>query len=188
METLMAAFITIFFAEMGDKTQIVTLLMASCHYPLQVFLGAVSALTVLTGLASGLGSLFPVLIPGEIIAVLSGVLFIVIGVITYLRRNSAENISRDITCRSQAFLQTFALIFLAEMGDKTQLMTMSLAAVTGRPLLVFLGAVSAQLINHGLAVFLGDRIFSRFSRPRLQLISAFVFIGLGMIIIVTNSL
>ncbi len=186
MQALLTSFTAILMAEAGDKSQLVTLCMSACHFPLQVFLGAITALTIMTALAAGFGGFFSGLVPQHIIAAVSGFYFIVIGILTYLSREKQENVKDKIDCRSRAFLHTFGLIFLAEIGDKTQLTVIGLSAVTGAPFLVFAGTMLAQIINHGLVAFLGDKFLSRLPRSKLKLISAVIFITLGLAVLILN--
>lgn len=186
MQVLLTSFTAIIMAEVGDKSQVVTLCMAACHFPLQVFLGAITALTIMTALAAGFGGFFAGLFPQYIITAVSAVYFIVIGVITYLSRGNNRDMKSEIDCHNKAFLHTAGLIFLAEIGDKTQLTVISLAAVTGAPFLVFAGTMLAQIINHGLVAFMGDKILSRLPNSHLKVISAIIFIAIGAAIFILN--
>jgi len=81
--------------------------------------------------------------------------------------------------------QTFIMVFLAELGDKTQLAAIALTAAYGSPLAVFLGAMGGQLINHGAAAYLGSRFLSRLPGRTVQLASGILFIVFGVLFLVT---
>ncbi len=181
MELIVLAFSTVFLAEIGDKSQLVTLFMSARRSAIQVYLGSITALMLNIGGVVLFGTLIRNLVPDHIITVISGLLFITIGVIGYLNKDlELEEKSQSYS----TFFTVFVLVFFAEMGDKTQLTVLTLATVTGAPVLVFFGALLAQMVNTGLVAFLGARYVSRISRPRLQLISSLVFIIIGAIILV----
>ncbi len=81
------------------------------------------------------------------------------------------------------FFSTFGVVFLAELGDKTQLASLNLAAKSKMPLLVFLGSVSAYAVVTLITVVLGDTV-ARFIRPeiiRYGAASLFIIIGVLML-------
>ena len=75
------------------------------------------------------------------------------------------------------------MVFLAEMGDKTQLTAMVLTATFSSPLLVFCGAMLGQVLNHGIATFLGARYLSLLPDRFLKLATLLIFVFFGLIII-----
>ncbi len=181
----LAAFVSVFVAEFGDKTQLVSLSMASRYPPMQVLAGAMVALAVVLGLAVGVGGLVAAYIPDVVIAIVSGVFFIIMGLFTLARREDNEPEQRP---GKAGFYQTLVLVFLAEMGDKTQMAAMLLSANFGRPLEVFAGAMVAMFLNHALAIFLGRRYFSRINPKLLKQGTAFLFMIIGLAIIIFSQL
>lgn len=189
MELFFTVFAAVFLAEMGDKTQLVTLLMSACRFPIHVFLGAVTGLALVTAIGVSLGRIIMSIFPSELTAAASALLFLAIGgytIFNHFRLSDEREVDKEVKCGRNAFAKTFAMIFLAEMGDKTQFTAMSLAAISGRPLLVFAGAMSAQAINHGLAALLGGRLLSRLPRRHLRLASGIVFVLLGIVVLLFN--
>ncbi len=82
----------------------------------------------------------------------------------------------------KVFFATFGTVFLAELGDKTQLAGLTLAAESGNPFLVFLGSVSAYAVITLVTVFIGDSL-SKFIRPeyiKYGAASLFIIVGLLM--------
>lgn len=179
-----AAFVSIFIAEFGDKTQLVSMSLASRYPPLQVLAGAMVALALVLGIAVGAGGIIAALVPEAVIALASGIFFIIIGFYTLVSREKA---SESESSRA-SFYQTVGLVFLAEMGDKTQLAAMMLAANFGHPLAVFGGAMAAMFLNHSLAVFLGARFISRLDPGLLKKATAFLFMAIGLAIIILYQL
>ncbi len=181
----LASFISVFVAEFGDKTQLVSLSMACRYPPLQVLAGAMTALALVLGLAVGVGGLIAAYIPDVVVAVVSGVFFVIMGLFTLARREDGALEQRP---GKAGFYQTLVLVFLAEMGDKTQMATMLLSANFGRPLVVFGGAMAAMLLNHALAIFLGRRFFSRLNPRLLKQGTALLFMAIGLAMIAISQL
>jgi putative Ca2+/H+ antiporter (TMEM165/GDT1 family) len=82
----------------------------------------------------------------------------------------------------RAFLTTFGLVFLAELGDKTQLATMGLAAADGRRWLVFAASALALTLSSLIAVLAGDLLRSRIDPVHIQRAAAALFIVLGAVL------
>jgi putative Ca2+/H+ antiporter (TMEM165/GDT1 family) len=177
------AFLAVFLAEMGDKTQLVTLTLSSRFSPGRVLAGALTALAVITALAVVLGDYLAALLPERTTIGASGLFFFAAGIWILFKKESpaqmVEQSGRGIT------VQTFLMVFLAELGDKTQLATIALTAAYGAPLAVFLGAMTGQLVNHGVAAYLGSHFLSRVPTGTLRLASGFLFIFFGALFLVT---
>lgn len=178
-----AAFLAVFIAEFGDKSQLVSLSMACRYPPLQVLGGAMVAFAAVLGLAVGIGGVIAATVPHSLVAILSGLFFIAAGLFTYFR---SKEQSADCTCKT-GFLHTMVIIFFAEFGDKTQLAAMFLAASLGHPLAVFGGAMAALFINHLLAVYLGSRFLSRVNPRLVKVGSALLFVSIGLFMILFEA-
>jgi putative Ca2+/H+ antiporter (TMEM165/GDT1 family) len=173
------AFFTTLLAELGDKTQLVTLMLASRYPPRQVLAGALGALAAITLLAVLLGDLLAELLPAEITLPASGIFFLAMGAWLLLRAKKPENQVHKPP--GAIVLHTFLFVFFAELGDKTQLTAVALSAATGAPLSVFLGAMGGQLVNHGAAAYLGSRFLGRLPVGAVQLVSAVLFLLFGLL-------
>lgn len=177
---MLAAFISIFVAEFGDKTQLVSLSMACRYPPLQVLAGAMVALFLVMALAVGAGGFMAAYIPQPVIILVSGIFFVIMGLFTLLSKEQ----SKELCSKGKAgFYQTLGAVFLAEMGDKTQIAAMLLTASLGRPAAVLAGAMLAMFVNHALAIFLGARFFSRINPRYLKTGTSMLFITIGLLII-----
>jgi putative Ca2+/H+ antiporter (TMEM165/GDT1 family) len=175
LTTFLTAFAATLLAEMGDKTQLVTLTLSTRHPPLQVLAGALGALAAITGLAVVLGDYLAVFLPAQLALLAGGIFFLVIGIFMLLKKEEKED-SKPADSNSAIALQTFIMVFLAELGDKTQLTAIALTAATGKPAAVFLGAMGGQLVNHSLAAFLGSRCLARLPAKFIRLAGALLFL------------
>lgn len=90
MHPFITAFLATFIAEIGDKTQLVTLTMSSRYSPRQVFLGAMLALALVTGLGVAVGELVADLFPRNLVALASGLFFLFMGIYTYFQKDGTN--------------------------------------------------------------------------------------------------
>tara|TARA_Y100001968_G_C18815300_1_gene462060 strand:- start:114 stop:461 length:348 start_codon:yes stop_codon:yes gene_type:complete len=81
-------------------------------------------------------------------------------------------------------ITSFSTIFLAELGDKTQLATLILSAQSGRPLIIFIGAALALISTSLLGVLIGRWIANNLPRQRFTLISGIIMLSLGIYLVV----
>ena len=178
---LFASFSMVFLAELGDKTQICTVMLSSKSSAFSIFLGAMSAFFIVNGLSVLLGRELLNFLPQIIISLVAGLIFIFFGLISLLHKNR-ETIFRNTNIKS-SFIKTFLLISLMELGDKTQIASMLLAAQFRNPLMVLAGVMLAFSILTGIGVFLGCKILRFMPERYLKIGSSAVFIALGALII-----
>ena len=91
--------------------------------------------------------------------------------------------NKDSTPFISILITSFSTIFLAELGDKTQLATLILSAQSGRPLVIFIGAALALISTSLLGVLIGQWISNNLPRQRFTLISGIIMISLGMYLV-----
>ena len=100
------------------------------------------------------------------------------------QNNSNTKIDSSDFKDSASFLSiiitSFSTIFLAELGDKTQLATLILSAQSGRPLIIFIGAALALISTSLLGVLIGRWIASNLPRQRFTIISGMIMLSLGI--------
>lgn len=159
------SFVLVGLAELGDKSQLLLLGFAAKYRPLKVLAGAAIAVAVLQAVSVGLGRAVGALLPERLVAFVAGVLFVGFGVVTWRGAGSEEPEGGD--ARTVAFgpvLTVAAALLLAEFGDKTQLMTVSIAADPAAALRT-LGAVAegvtapaAGTLSTALGVWLGSSV------------------------------
>jgi putative Ca2+/H+ antiporter (TMEM165/GDT1 family) len=159
MEAIVSSFLLVAASEMGDKTQLLAFSLASrFRRPWVVMAGILVATLLNHALASSLGSLISAHVPSAVMAGLLALTFLGFGLWT-LRPDEAPDASAG--ARFGPFLTTVVLFFLAEMGDKTQLATVALAARYQSVARVTLGTTLGMLAADGLAVFAGEKLADR---------------------------
>ena len=154
-----SVFGVIFVAELPDKTALAALVLATRHRPLPVLIGAAAALTIQSLVAVAAGQLVS-LLPPRPVHVLAGCLFLVSAALMWRRNEGTAQNAREKDGQasfSRSAWVVFAVVFIAEWGDLTQLATAALAARYPSPYIVFGGATLALWAVSGLAVLVGHR-------------------------------
>lgn len=177
----------IFLVELPDKTFLATLVLATKYRPILVWIGVGLAFTVQTGVAVALGHAAS-LLPADVVKIAATVLFLVGAVVLFREgRSHQEAASGDEIAEKaaaatgwRAVLASFLVLFAAEWGDLSQLLTLSLVAKYEAPLSVFVGALAALLTVSALAVLVG--------RSLLRLVSLHVlhFLGAGVCLLLAT--
>ncbi|MFA5943354.1 MAG: TMEM165/GDT1 family protein [Candidatus Thermoplasmatota archaeon] len=175
----LTALVVVFLAEMGDKSQVVLLAQAARQPPVRVLAEALAAFAVLVLAAVTLGAAAARFLPEWLLAVASGLLFLVFGLLTVREaRQPATDEAAPVGSRRGG---TFALILVSEMGDKTQLATAALAASSGLAFATGLGAFAGEALASVLAVLAGAWLGRRVSRRVRSWASAVLFLGIGAV-------
>ena len=91
--------------------------------------------------------------------------------------------SKDSVTFFSILISTFSTIFLAELGDKTQLATLMLSAQSGKPLIIFIGAALALISTSLLGVLIGRWIANNLPRQRFTLLSGLIMLSLGIFLV-----
>jgi putative Ca2+/H+ antiporter (TMEM165/GDT1 family) len=173
---LISAFLLILIAELGDKTQLTIISLSSNYKAAHVFSGAMLAFLTVDGISLIIGGSLLAFLPIKLILIISGIIFIIFGIIPLLSKKEKEIKPRK--SRSLPLFTCFSLISLMELGDKTQLITITLAAETS-PILVLLGMMTAFALLTGSAVILGAKLVSRLPLKWLKIVTSALFILLG---------
>ena len=157
-------FLAIFVVELPDKTFLATLVLATKYRPILVWIGVGLAFLVQTTVAVLLGHAVSFL-PEQAVQAAAGVMFL-IGAVILIRegRSHQEAAANDEQIETKpvhgwrAVLASFLVLFAAEWGDLSQLLTISLVAKYEEPVAVFIGALAALLLVSGLAVVAGRQL------------------------------
>ena len=152
-------FAAIFVVELPDKTFLATLVLATKYRPILVWIGVGLAFAVQTVVAVLLGHAVSFL-PDDVVHAVAGLIFLVGGVILIregMRHQAAdgEEIETKDVHGIQAVIASFLVLFAAEWGDLSQLLTITFVARYDDPVSVFVGALGALLLVSALACLLG---------------------------------
>lgn len=180
MNTLLTSTGVVALAEMGDKTQLLAFLLAArFRKPLPIILGILVATLVNHGIAGAVGAWLGAWLTPQVLRWSVGLLFLGMAVWTLIPDKIEEEETRVAT-RLGVFGATLVTFFLAEMGDKTQIATLAMAAHYPSPLLVVAGTTLGMLIADVPAVFVGDRLATRIPMRLVHTVAALIFAVLGV--------
>ena len=182
------SFLIVLPAELPDKTVLACLVMGSRYRPAFVFAGAAAAFTVHVVLAVTAGSLLG-LLPHRPVQAVAGVLFL-LGAVLVWRKNRHEEGDDDAERERPSRLlpvaaMAFAVVFAAEFGDLTQVLTVGLAARYGDPLAVGIGSVLALWLAAGGAIVGGRSLLKVIPMTWLTRGAALVMLVLAGVSIAT---
>lgn len=165
-------------AEIGDKTQLLALILAAkFRKPLPIVMGILVATLANHAFAGALGSWITTFLRPTTLRWVLGISFIVMAIWTLIPDTLEEDEAR--LAGFGVFSTTLFAFFLAEMGDKTQVATVALAAQYQAMVPVVMGTTAGMMIANVPAVLLGDRIATRFPVRLVHGIAAAIFALIG---------
>ncbi|MGA0049739.1 MAG: TMEM165/GDT1 family protein, partial [Burkholderiaceae bacterium] len=180
MESLVVSTGVVALAEIGDKTQLLAFILAArFKKPLPIILGILVATLINHGLAGALGAWITSTISPNVLRWVLGASFIAMAIWTMIP-DKIEEEETQFAQRFGVFGATFITFFLAEMGDKTQIATVAMAAHYTAPLMVVMGTTLGMLIADVPAVFAGDKLANKIPMKLVHTIAAAVFLALGV--------
>ncbi|ACB84720.1 TMEM165/GDT1 family protein [Natranaerobius thermophilus] len=189
MSIFIGAFFMIFFAEMGDKSQLMAFSLTSCYKVKTILMGIVISTIINNGAAVFFGAYISNIINLELITIISAMAFLGFGLWTlWEKEEGIDTLEHSQKCGFGSLVSVATLFTLAELGDKTQLATAVYAANHGSPLLIFGGVMLGMLTADAIGIFLGYKLKDKFSYRKMKLFSSFIFFGLGFISLISSSL
>lgn len=184
MDSILNSFLLVFVSEMGDKTQLLALILAArFKKPWPIMAGITVATLLNHALASYAGSFINLYVSPDVLRWVLAATFISFG-IWILIPDKDEGLDQEP--RWGAFLTTTVAFFFAEMGDKTQLATVALGAKFAAPVFVTLGTTLGMLGADGLAVFFGQKFTQKVPMSLINKIASALFILFGIGIFFTK--
>lgn len=174
-------------AEIGDKTQLLSLLLAArFRRPWPIIAGMLVATLANHAAASALGAWLTTLASPQVLRWSLGLSFIAMA--GWMLVPDKAELARTDRDHLGVFATTLVAFFLAEMGDKTQIATIALAGRFGEFLPVVLGTTAGMMLVNVPVVLVGDRFAQRAPRQLVHGIAAAVFATIGLAMILDNPL
>lgn len=181
MDAILQSFLLVFASEIGDKTQLLALVLVSrFHKPWTIMAGILVATILNHALAAFSGNWIAAHINHEILRWVLGIIFFVFAAWILIPDKDNETSGNQ---RFGAFLTTLITFFLAEMGDKTQLATIALGAKFASIAAVTFGTTLGMLAADGLAVFFGEKLTKNIPLKNIRITACVLFILFGISII-----
>ena len=183
MDAFLLSFGVVFLAELGDKSQLMALAFASRYRAITVLV-AVSLATLLVHAGSVLlGSVFALALPTKVIQVVAGLAFFGFAAWT-LHGDKLGQADEDRAARTGrwALLTIGTAFFLAELGDKTMLATVTLAT-TEEPIGTWLGSTAGMVAADAIAIAIGAYLGTRLPERAIKIFAALAFVVFGVLLI-----
>lgn len=185
MVIFLMVLVTIFIAEMGDKTQLLLVAMAGRYKIPQILTGTWLATVVLNLLAVGVGAALGNYLDMRIIKLVAGAAFFWFA-FSALRGDKEEEEEKEMNHRLGPVLAIFGSFFLGELGDKTQLSAITLAAnytahSLANAIAVFLGCTVGLILADLIGLLAGVFLKSKIPARALNVISFFIFAAFGVL-------
>ena len=177
------SFLLVVVGEMGDKTQLLAMGMASKYKASQVMIGVLIATLLNHALAVLVGSYLSTVLPMGIITIVAGISFLFFGLWTL--RGDVDDGKSKIS-RFGPIITVGIAFFLAEMGDKTQLMTVTLGAKYQQPFFILMGTTLGMIVADGVGVFFGAWICKYLSQKYIKWAAGLVFLFFGSLSLYNN--
>ncbi|MFW9942697.1 MAG: TMEM165/GDT1 family protein [Candidatus Thorarchaeota archaeon] len=210
--TILIVYGILFIGELGDKTQLIVFNLALEYNKFyKVGIGVSLGFVILVTIGVFFGTVITKFIPLFIISIVSGVIFILIGIIealnlkkAYSERKQRENKKYDskipdnsvdspddssiqfTKLKNNPYIAGFVYIFIMELGDKTQILTISLASIYNAPIEVWIGSFLALISVAWIGILLGAFIARKVPKLYLKLISTTIFILVGILILISS--
>jgi Ca2+/H+ antiporter, TMEM165/GDT1 family len=180
VEAFLVSTMVVGLAEIGDKTQILSLMLAArFQRPVPIIFGVFFA-TIANHSAAGLaGTLFGSLLSGPSMRWVLGISFLGVAVWA-LFSDKYDGDDKGIS-RAGAFVSTLVAFFLAEIGDKTQIATVALAARFEQFFPVVIGTTLGMMLVNVPAVIAGNKLADRLPVMAIRITAAVVFASLGVL-------
>ena len=180
MESLLVSTGIVALAEIGDKTQLLAFILAAkFRRPLPICLGILAATIANHAFAGAVGAWLTRMITPETLRWILGVSFLAMAAWTLIPDKADEDDA--MLERFGVFGTTLVAFFLAEMGDKTQVATVMLAAQYSAYFWVVAGTTLGMMLANAPVVWLGDRLVKKVPIRVVHLVSALIFLVLGLL-------
>jgi putative Ca2+/H+ antiporter (TMEM165/GDT1 family) len=184
MESFLVSTGIVALAEMGDKTQLLSLVLAArFRKPWPIVLGILVATLVNHALAGAVGSWVTSVLGPDVLRWVLGGSFIAMAAWMLIPDKLDEG-EVDKAPRYGVFLTTVVAFFLAEMGDKTQVATVMLAARFDAWFAVVMGTTLGMMLANAPVVWLGERIMRKVPIKLVHTVGAVIFLVLGVLVLI----
>lgn len=184
LTAFLVSFGVIFVAEMGDKSQLMALTFATRHPTAQVLIGITAATALVHGVSVFVGAALGAAIPTRPISIVAAIAFIGFGLWT-LRGDKLTDADEARAARParNTVLAVGGVFFLAELGDKTMLATITLATDHGL-FGTWLGSTIGMVIADALAIVVGKQLGARLPEKAIKISASIIFFVFGIILLV----
>jgi len=185
VNALLVSFAVIFVAEMGDKSQLMALTFATRYRAVPILIGITIATASVHAVSVLVGAVLAVSLPTDVINIVAGLAFLGFAAWTIRGDRLSDDEAAKVERQSNrsAIAAASGAFFLAELGDKTMLATITLAS-TDNPWWVWLGSTVGMVAADALAILVGRLLGTRLPERAITIFAAvmFVFFGVALLL------
>lgn len=178
IQEMIWAFLLIFVAEMGDKTQILAMAFATRFPVRKVLMGIGLGVFLNHGLAVVLGSYLSRVVPIRTIQMIAGAAFV--GFAFWTLKPEDEEEEKEQRMQFGPMITVALAFFLGELGDKTQLTAITLSADAKYPVMVLAGTVSGMIATGALGILIGKKLGDKIPELGIKILAASIFMFFGL--------
>jgi Ca2+/H+ antiporter, TMEM165/GDT1 family len=179
-EAFLSSTAVVALAEIGDKTMLLAIVLAArLKAPWAILAGILAATLANHALAAFVGKEVAGLLQADWFRIAVALGFIAMAAWT-LVPDKLDDDENTVRSAGGAFMTTLVSFFLVEMGDKTQIATIALAAQYQAVIAVTAGTTLGMMLANGPAVFLGEKLVKRVSLKLTRMLAALLFLALGL--------
>lgn len=176
IKELIRAFLLVFAAEMGDKTQIIAMTFATQYKVKEVILGVIFGVLLNHGIAIILGRFLSKVIPMNLIQIIAGIMFVIFGIMALKDEEIDEAGDKKVF---NPIVTVALAFFIGELGDKTQLTAMTLSTEGNYPIFILMGTTLGMVATSGLGIFVGSKIGEKIPEVAIKIVSSIIFVFFG---------
>jgi len=183
LTAILVSFAVIFVAELGVKSQLMALTFATRYPAVPVLIGITVATALVHAVSVIVGGVLGAALPTDVINLAAAISFVGFGLWT-LRgdRLTEEDEERAARPARHTILAVGSVFFLAELGDKTMLATITLAT-TNEPIGIWLGSTAGMVAADALAIGVGAVLGARLPERAIKVFAAVAFVVFGVLLI-----
>ncbi len=183
MKSFWTAFLLIFVAELGDKTQFMTLALSSRYKAVTVLLGVALGTMLVSMVSVMLGRVLGSVLPRNLMNIFAGLIFIIFGILSLKQSKDEEKIQTDTLKNNQhlIWLSIAFTFFLAELADKTMIATIAIASRDSNYFAIWAGSTLGLLASNSLAIIVGKTLSKYVNGKAMHLIAATIYIIAGLL-------
>lgn len=179
IQEIIKAFIFIFIAEMGDKTQILAMAFATRYPVKKVLLGIGIGAFLNHGLAVFLGAYLSKFVPISMIQIVAGLAFI--GFALWTLKADNDDDEEEVKFKFGPVATVALAFFIGELGDKTQLTAITLATDATNPFMILTGTVLGMMATGAIGIFVGKKLGDKIPELGIKFMAATVFMIFGLL-------
>jgi putative Ca2+/H+ antiporter (TMEM165/GDT1 family) len=179
--SFLISFLSIFLAEIADKTMLITLSLAGQVKRRNLIIGILLFSILIMIIPVAIGAYLDRIFPLGTLSLASGIIFIIIGVFQLISGKEEEE--KEIKFKVNEVIKVFLILSLAELGDKTQIATFSLSVALPNAFLIWLGATLGIFLPNLIVALVGSELLKKINQNIVKVITSFLFLLVGIYLI-----